>query len=311
MPSPDVALPSEVDALVVGAGPGGLSAATWLARHRRSVLVVDSGEQRNRWVTASHGYLGADPTDPSELLEAARRDLGRYGTARRHDGTVATLRHRGGRGFDATLDGGGGVRARRVVLATGVVDEFPDLPRFFDFYGRTVLHCPSCDGYEARGADVVAVGWSRDVAGFAAGLLEWASSVTILTDGRRFEGDRDLRRHLGGLGVAIHTDDVVELCGDDGELQALRLRSGRVQPCRFAFFTIAHHPRGDLARQLGCELTPEGCVVVDERRQTSVQGVYAAGDVTPGMQYVQRAAADGAVAGTACALSLRDELLAG
>jgi thioredoxin reductase len=214
-----------------------------------------------------------------------------------------------GDAFTVQLQQAGRMTFSRLILATGVADQFPSVSRFFDHYGRSVFHCPSCDGYETRGEPVVVIGWSPDIAGFAAGLLEWASSVTVVTDGRRFEGDSRHRRHLGDLGVAVLTDEVVELCGERGALQAVRLRDGGLLDCSFAFFSIAHRPRNQLALDLGCEVVDEGCIVVDDEGRTSVPGVYAAGDVTPGLQYVQVAAADGARAGTACALSLRDEAL--
>lgn len=135
--------------------------------------------------------------------------------------------------------------------------------------------------------------------------------MTVVTDGRRFEGDARCRRHLDDLGVAVLSDEVVELCGQRGALQAVRLRHGGLLDCSFAFFSIAHRPRNQLALDLGCEVVDEGCIAVDDEGRTSVPGVYAAGDVTPGLQYVSVAAADGARAGTACALSLRDEALGG
>ncbi|MBA3373008.1 MAG: NAD(P)/FAD-dependent oxidoreductase [Actinomycetota bacterium] len=298
----------DTDVAIVGGGPAGLSAATWLARHRRSAVVVDSSEYRNRWVDSSHGYLGNDPTSPDELRAAAHRDLARYDSVRVVADRVTTVTADGD-AFTVQLQQAGRMTFSRLILATGVADQFPSVSRFFDHYGRSVFHCPSCDGYETRGEPVVVIGWSPDIAGFAAGLLEWASSVTVVTDGRRFEGDSRHRRHLGDLGVAVLTDEVVELCGERGALQAVRLRDGGLLDCSFAFFSIAHRPRNQLALDLGCEVVDEGCIVVDDEGRTSVPGVYAAGDVTPGLQYVQVAAADGARAGTACALSLRDEAL--
>ncbi len=298
------------DATIIGGGPAGLSAATWLARHRRSAVVVDSGEYRNRWVRSSHGYLGRDPASPGDMRDAAHRDLARYGSVRIITDRVLSASADGDT-FTVQLEQASPLTSRRLVLATGVADQFPSVAGFFDHYGRSVFHCPSCDGYETRDRPVVVIGWSADVTGFAAGLLEWASSVTVVTDGRRFEGDSEHRRHLDGLGVAVLTDEVVELCGEPGTLQAVRLRDGGLIACAFAFFSIAHRPRNQLAVELGCEVVAEGCVVVDDEGRTSVRGVYAAGDVTPGLQYVQVAAAGGARAGTACALSLREEALGG
>jgi thioredoxin reductase len=299
----------QVEVCVVGGGPAGLAAATWLGRYRRNVVVLDSREHRNRWVESAHGYLGSDPTSPAELLDRARADLRQYETVRLRQALAVSAQCSVEGLFSLCLDDGEEIHAQRVILATGVRDEFPDVANFFDFYGRSIFHCPSCDGFEARDQPVVVFGWSEQVAGFARGLLEWAASVLVVTDGRTFEGAEDHAAQLQRLGVHIVTDEVAEVCGSNGNLEAVRLRDGGIIPCTRAFFSIAHHPRTTLGEQLGCELTGEGCISTDHEGRTSIAGVYAAGDVTPGMQYIQVAAADGAQAGTACALSLRDELL--
>ena len=294
------------DAVVVGGGPAGLSAATWLARHRRRVALVDGGERRNRWVVRTHGYLGLDPVDPAELVARARAGFLAYPTAElcEGDATAAESRPDGTFGLRTTA---GDLVARRLVLATGVEDSFPEVDGFFEHYGASVFHCPTCDGYEARDRRVVAFGWSEHVAGFALGLLDWAADVTVVTDGTTFEGDAACRAALDRHGISVLEDDAVELLGRRGALEGVRLRGGATVPCERAFFSIAHRPRTELASFLGCALTGEGCILVDADQQTTVPGVYAAGDVVPGLQIVQVAAAQGAVAGVRCALSLRGE----
>lgn len=294
------------DAVVVGGGPAGLSAAGWLGRYRRRVAVLDGGEHRNRWVDHSHGYLSRDDADPRELLRLARDQVGAYPTVELRSGRASSAR-RADEGTFVIESEAGALEARRVVLATGVLDAFPEVERFFEHYGADVFHCPTCDGYEAEGCEVVAFGWSSQVAGFALTLLEWAAKVTVVTDGSRFEGDETCRRALERHSVDVLEDDAVELLGTRHDLRGVRLEGGSVLPCQLAFFSIAHHPRTDLAVELGCRLTEEGCVEVDHEGLTSVPGVYAAGDLTPGLQLVQVAAAKGTVAGVACALSLQGE----
>lgn len=147
------------DAIVIGGGPAGVAATTWLARYRRRVLLVDAGEPRNRWADAAHGYLGFDPVDPAILRQRAHRDLSAYPTAVRVIGkaTRAGALHDGG--FEGMVDGDS-LRTRRLVLTTGVADEFPDVEGCFEHYGADVFHCPSCDGYQAQDRPVVAFGWS-------------------------------------------------------------------------------------------------------------------------------------------------------
>ena len=295
-----------LDAVVVGGGPAGLSAATWLGRYRCRTLLVDAGEPRNRWVDQSHGYLTRDPVPPRELLSDAVAGLGQYATVARRTAQVEAVRRVDEDRFELEV-AGDVVTSRRLVLATGVRDRFPEVEGFFEHYGASVFHCPSCDGFEASGRDVVAIGWDANVVGFALTLDGWARSVTILTDGRRFEGDDRHRRVLAAAGIRVLQEDAVAFLGTRGDLRAVRLRSGETIPCALAFFTIGHEQNANLADQLGCKRDGDSCVVVDERCQTSVRGVYAAGDITPGLQLIQVAAAKGTIAGVSCAQSLWSE----
>src|SRR4051812_5377584 len=295
------------DVVVIGGGPAGLAAATWLGRYRRQTLVVDSEEYRNRFTELTHGYLGRDPIPPMALLAAAHEDLAQYTSVVRQAGRVTAIAGDAGRGFRITIDGGGAVSARRVILASGVVDTFPEIDNFYEHYGTSVFHCPSCDGFEARGKPVVAFGWNPHVTAFALELLDWASSVTVVTDGRRFEGDDQCRHALARHGIPLLEDDAVAFIGGRGDLRGVRFRSGDTIECALAFFSIINRPRPELADQLGVATTGEGCVDVDPHGETSVRGVYAAGDITPGPQLVQVAAAKGTIAGVACAMSLYGE----
>jgi thioredoxin reductase len=295
-----------LDAIVIGGGPAGLLAATWLARYRRTVVVLDSREYRNRWADASHGYFSRDPASPADLLARARADLGAYPTAEVRHARVVKAASTGDGGFEVVTEAER-LTGRRLVLATGVRDQFPDIEGFFDHHGASVFHCPSCDGYEAKGRPVAAIGWSEQVAGFALELLGWASQVTVVTDGRRFEGDTEHRRTLERHGIAVREETAVELVGTRGDLRAVRLASGDMIECELGFFSIAHHPVTGLGEQLGCQRDPDGYLVVDANGATTVTGMFAAGDVTPGLQLVQVAAGSGATAGVGCALSLEND----
>lgn len=298
------------DVIVIGGGAAGLAAATWLGRYRRKVLVVDAAEPRNRWVEKTHGYLGSDPVDPRDLLERAREQLASYPSVEYTNRRVSSAR-KDEHGFTVRLDGmTTAMQAKRLILATGVVDEFPEVEGFFDYYGKSVFHCPTCDGYEAEGRAVVVFGWGADVTGFSLELFNWAASVAIVTDGRSFEGDDVHRQCLDSYGVDLIEDQAVALVGSRGDLHAVRMRSGSVLTCDLGFFSIKHRPVVDLARELGCELTADGHVATDSRERTSVEGVYAAGDVTPGIQLLSVAAGKGTVAGVECAVSFFGEVTA-
>jgi thioredoxin reductase len=292
--------------VVVGGGPAGLSAATWAARYRRSVLVVDSGEYRNRWAATSHGYLGADPGNPMALLEQARADLAKYPEVTFCAGRATSARRDDAGRFVVNVNGED-YAGLRLVLAQGVVDDFPEVDGFFDHYGTSVFHCTTCDGYEAQGRLVVILGWGAQVVAFAVGLLEWADSLTIVTEGRPLEGDERHRHVLARHGIGLVEDDAVELVGEPGALQGVRLAGGQTLDADLVFFSIAHRPRLELAHQLGCDTDESDCLCVDRDGRTSVAGCYAAGDITPGFQLVPIAVGKGAAAGVAAAISLQGE----
>ena len=309
--SAEEVLPSdvrEVDAVVVGGGAAGLAAATWIARYRRSVVVVDSSEHRNDAVEISHGYLGRDPQKPADLLARGREELLAYPNAALRLARVTALRREDDGLFRVQLDDGrGDIVAHRALLATGVVDVKPDIVGMQEHYGASVFHCPACDGYEARDRHVVALGWDAHLAGFAATLLNWACSVTVVTGGIAYGGDDACRALLDRHSITVIEERVTELVGSRGDLQAVRLADGRELPCSLVLFSVAHEPRVDLAVSLGCELDEDGYVVVDGRGQTTVPGVYAAGDLVPGIQLTQVAAAKGTVAGVGLATSMFGE----
>lgn len=298
----------EVDAVVVGGGAAGLAAALWIARYRRSVVVLDSEEHRNDRVETSHGYLGRDPQRPADLLARGRDELLAYPNAALRFARVTGVERADDGLFRVAVDDGGPrVLAHRVLLATGVVDVKPDIAGMDVHYGASVFHCPACDGYEARDRHVVALGWSEHLAGFAATLLNWACSVTVVTGGEDWRADSACRALLDRHGITVLEERVAELVGERGDLRSVRLADGRELPCSLVLFSVAHQPRVDLAVSLGCDLDGEGYVVVDERGETTVPGVYAAGDLVPGLQLTQVAAAKGTVAGVGLATSMFGE----
>ena len=296
--------PPAVDVLVVGGGPAGLSAATWLGRYQRSTLVVDAGQQRNLPTDRAHGLLGRDPTTPGEFLAEARAGLAQYPEVVLHHGTVTAIRRDEGGRFLVTVDGAE-VCAERVVLATGIRDRLPEITGLPDHYGTDVHHCPACDGYTARGQVVIVLGSGEQVPAYAAELLDWADSVRIITDTSDQAFDEDQRAVLADHGAEV-VDGVAEaLVGAPGALAGVQLADGELVEGDKVFFSYAHHPANDLAQQLACELDHEGGIVVNGFQLTSVEGVYAAGDITAGLQLVPIAIGKGAAAGVACATSLR------
>jgi thioredoxin reductase len=246
--------------------------------------------------------LGHEGAAPSTLLSRGYEDLLRYREVRVEHAEVTAVTPMTGE-FILDLSGVNSIRALRLVLATGVRDIFPDIQGFEMFYGASVFTCPSCDGYEAQGKKVAVLGDQEQMAPFALGLLDWASSVTLVANRDTVRDGRGLPEgHIQSI-----AGNPVAFIGEDRQLRAVRLDDGRYIECEVAFCAMRHVQHSDLVSRLGCDMTEDGCVVVDHDGQTSVRNVFAAGDMTPGPHLVQVAAAQGAVAGIAAAISLRGE----
>jgi thioredoxin reductase len=300
-------LPRIVDVLVVGGGPAGLAAATWLGRYRRLTVVVDAGQQRNLPAARSHGLLGRDPTTPQELLTEARAGLAQYPQVALCHGTVTALRRDEESGlFRAAVDGAE-TWAERVVLATGVRDRCPEVVGFHEHYGIDVFHCLACDGYTARDQTVIVLGAGNQLPAYAAELLDWADTVRVITgpDASGQGIDEGQRAVLEDHGIEVVQGVAQALVGASGALTGVRVAGGELVAGEAVFFSYGHHPVIDLAQQLGCELDHEGRIVVDDLQLTSIDGAYAAGDITAGLHLVPIAIGTGTVAGIACATSLR------
>ncbi|MDP2121936.1 MAG: NAD(P)/FAD-dependent oxidoreductase [Hoeflea sp.] len=291
-----------IDVAIIGGSFAGLTAALQLGRASRSVLVLDSGAPRNRTSPGAHGVAGWDGVAPAEILARFRADLEPYPSVSLRDAAVtgASGRHDA---FTLTLDGNEQVLARRIVLAHGVRDILPAIPGLTDAWGRRVLHCPYCHGYEVKGGSLAVLA-THPMSGHQALMLrtDWSERVTLLTAG--MEGFDWQALEKAGVRVDRRGLEAVEDVGDGIDLH---LTGGSVE--RHAALFLG--PRTSLAQtpaeQLGCLLSegPMGSFVrVGPMAQTSIQGVFAAGDIARPMPNINFALADGAQAGSGCHASL-------
>ena len=265
------------DSLVIGGGPAGLSAALQLARSNRPVAVVDSGSGRSTFRQTNHNYLGfPGGITARELRERGRAQVSAYPVALL-DGAVSSLRCVRA-GFRAELEGGHTVTARTVILATGVTDNFP--PDCLEYVGRSLFWCIVCDGYAARGKNVVAIGNDEEAAVTALQFLQFTSTVTLVTGSAACDLDEPTRRKLRRHGVTLVTGEIRDFVGDDGIVCELTLASGARLPADLVFSLQGASPNNALALGLGAATDAEGFVTVDEEQHTSVSGLFAAGDVT-------------------------------
>jgi thioredoxin reductase (NADPH) len=284
------------DVAVVGGGPAGLAAALWSARYLHSVVVVDSGDPRNWETRGINGYLGLAGVTPAELRGAGRDECRKYG-AELLDGLVLTIRQNGDEHFELAIEGGRQIHARRVLLAYGLRDAWPDIPGLAHVYGANAHVCPDCDGYEARGKKVVVIGTGRRAVGMALNLTTWTDQIIICTNGKPAElGEQEYCAKLDALNIPVLTSAVRRVCYDGSRIVCLELEDGMNLDADKIFFTLAQYPSDDLGAQLGCARDSGGHIVVDDGMRTSVPHVYAAGDLNPGPQLAIAAAAEGAIA---------------
>ena len=294
------------DVVVVGAGPAGLSAALILGRCRRSVLICDTGKPRNAASHALHGYLTRDGIAPKEFLALGRRDLEPYDTVRlTHVGAASAECEPGGR-FKVTLEDGEVVNSRKLLLATGVVDNLPKIDGIRDFYGTSVFHCPYCDGWELRDQPIAIYGQGSRGLGLSLELTVWSRDLVLCTDGPGeidAEGLAQLERH----GIAVREERVTSLEGRDGMLERLVFEGGEPLPRRAMFFTTGQSQRSALAVHLGCEMNDKGTVATGKYETTHLPGLFIVGDASRAVQWVIVAAAEGAEAAFAINTDLLHE----
>lgn len=300
-----------LDALVVGGGPAGLTAALYLARFRRRVAVVDAGEPRAAWIPASHNIpFFAEGIPGAEILARAREHLARYDVP--VIGARVAALARGGRGFVAALDGHSPIHARHVLLATGARDVEPDLPDLPAAVRRgLVRYCPVCDGFESRDQRIAVIGHGARGAAEALFIARsYADDVTLLTLGHPMEFDDETRARLQAQRVRIEDRPVIGL-----DIQGDRIAAVRVdgQELRFdiLYSALGLHYRTELAAALGATMEPNGSLRVDAGMQTSVPGLYAAGDIVAGLDQIVVGMGHAAIAAThihnACAAPIQDE----
>jgi thioredoxin reductase len=321
------------DVGIVGGGPAGLTAALWLGRYLRSVVLVDSGDPRN-WETRSiNGFTGRPGIRPAELRGETRDECRTYGVEL-VDGFVTRIHRVGEECFRLEFDpmpvtkadedrrGPGtprspddnaprpvtrAVTVRRLILAFGLKDEWPKLPGLRQVYGSTAHVCPDCDGYETRGKKVVVIASGKRAAAMALRLTTWTTDIVICTNGEPADLDAELCAKLDALGIPVLTPSIVCVHPEQERIHSIELEGGMLLDCDHIFFSLSQRPADDLGAQLGCRRTRTGHIVIDEHNHTSVRHVYAAGDITPGPQLAISAAAGGAIAALAVHHSLVPE----
>ena len=286
------------DVIIVGGGAAGCNAALILGRCRRNVLIVDAQLPRNQSSDALHGFLSRDGQHPKDVMQQAWTDLVRYETVQRENDFATNVSGSDG-GFLVEFAGGRKVTGQKLLLATGAVDRLPKLPRFQEFYGKTVHTCPYCDAWEHRDKPMVVYGYEARAVSLAQMLQRWSDDITLCCDGRS-ELSRSDRDTLKESGIDLIDKEVATLSGSGGRLDGVVFSDGTRVDCVTMFTALGIECRSKLFDQLGCVRDAAGALRIDPvTEETSVRGVYAAGDASRDILLVVVAAAEGAKAAIA------------
>ena len=287
-----------LDALVVGGGPGGLTAAIYLARFRRRFLVVENGESRLSWIPRTHNHPGfPDGIEGPVLLQRMREQAERYGAQIRR-ATVDGVRREDGL-FIATLDSGEEIAARKLLLATGVVDNEPKLPAFFQAVRKGLIRiCPICDGYEVTDQAVGVIGDGDKGAREALFLRIYTDRLTVIHVGAPQNLSQESREKLAAAQIEVIETPIEQVVIEHDRIAALDFGEGRQVRFDSVYSALGSTPQWRLAEGLGAETDPAGCLHVGGHQETSIEGCYAAGDLVRGLNQISVAEGEAAIAAT-------------
>ena len=281
----------QFDVAIIGGGPAGLSAALILGRAVRSVVVFDHGEPRNTPARMAQSVFTRDGTPPRELIETARHQLGPYGVTI-WDVEITDLQHHSV-GFELISSSGSEAVARKVILGTGLVDVMPEITGIDEFWGKSVVHCPYCHGWELRNQPIAALVNKKSVLSFASLLRGWSEDLVLLSNGP-LHIDDEIRDLIRAHELNLVETEIEELAGTEGKLEKVVFRNGESIDRSALFIDPQQKLRSDLYQNLELDFNDDGNIKTNRFGETSISGVYVAGDAGPNMQQITIAAATGA-----------------
>ena len=284
------------DVAIVGGSAAGLSAALVLGRARRSVAVIDAGSPRNAPAAHMQGFLSRDGLAPADLLALARAEVEGYGITI-IAGSARSVVSAGDSPFRVVLRDGRPVLARRILIATGLRDELPDIPGLRERWARDVLHCPYCHGFEVRDRKLAVLGGTPLAVRYAQIVRQWSDDLVYITPAERLTAPE--RQGLAARGIGIAEGAAEQVIVEDDRLRGVALDSGRTVVCEALFVPPRFVPNSELLAGLGCDLDGDGWPVAGPDGLTSVAGVWVAGNVTNARAQVITAAGEGSAAAIA------------
>lgn len=294
------------DCIIIGGGPAGLNAAVVLGRCRRKVVIFDTRQYRNQYSHGMHNYLTRDDILPGDFLSICHQELIKYGVDRIFKKVVHARKNEEGF-FIVRAEDGSVYQSKKLVIATGLIDNVPEIPGFKEFYGQSVHHCPYCDGWEVYQKNVGIYARNKEGWELALALKGWSDKVTLYTDGK-YKVKPHQQEQLEANGIEVVFTPIARLEGQDGQVQEVVFKNGDRRPCEALFFVNGYTQHCNLYETFGCEVSKKGIVVTNRFQQTSTPGLYVAGDADRDMHFVVVAAAEGAKAGVMINKELQKEI---
>lgn len=298
---------NDYDAVIIGGGAAGLSAALMLTRAGRRTAIVDEGLPRNRFAREMHAVLGHDGKNPLDVVAAGRRDVEGFGGEFLR-GTVDTARRHNG-GFELTLGDGSALHARRIVVASGLVDRLPEIPGFAEQWGTGIASCPYCHGYEVAGRRIAVLAHGPQAVHYATLVRQWSENLVFLSNGGDLPGAEE-GELLAARGIRAYSEPIERMISAEGTLTGIELAGGTVLPVDALFTHVRLEPNDAVLLALGATraATPHGDFVpVDGFGATGIAGVWAVGNVVTPAANVPMSMGAGATAGAAANMSLVQE----
>lgn len=295
------------DVAIIGAGFAGLSAALLLGRYLRPTVIFDGGETRNSMTKHVHGYLGFENISPKQFIHKAWEDVLQYDSVKPIKEKVEKI-ERTNELFSLMADGGKTLaKAKFIIIATGIEDSKPNIENFERFDGNGAWHCPHCDGFQSTNKRLAIITFGKNSLSYAKEFLGWTKNIRVFIQGNHHLTDKEKTEAKALCIDLIENDDIKEIIGDErGKPKAVICKSGKFYDIDIIFYHLGYKVQNQLAKQLGCELDEnEGFVKINAMQQTTIQNVYAAGDVDTDRHFVVLATASGAVA----AISIYEEIL--
>ena len=283
-----------LDCVIIGGGPSGLNASLVLARARKNIILFDEDKPRNAVTHESHGFITRDGIKPSEFKRLAKLDLLKYPNLTMQNQRVAEVKKEK-QGFSIYTESGEVYESRKIILATGLKDDIPEIDGIHDFYGTSLFSCPFCDGWELQDRPLVLIADNPNAFHKAKLIFNWSKDLVVCTNGNNIFSDEQ-KELLANNNIQIIEDEILALQGDKGQLNSIRFKNGYEIERTGGFVMAQLKQATSLAESLGCNLLPNGGIETDHFGRTNIEGVYASGDLTKATPFqVIVAASEGAI----------------